>query len=61
MHKTLSFFALDEPDITVEVGDRGLYQGREAIEILSGEQYGSAALVDNLLFAFGISCIWLFE
>lgn len=34
MHKTLSFFALDEPDVLVEVGDRGIYRGNAQIETL---------------------------
>jgi hypothetical protein len=52
MHKTLSFFALDEPDVCVEVGDRGVYRGRAALETLFKAQFGSAALKGNLLFAF---------
>jgi hypothetical protein len=52
MHKTLSFFALDEPDVCVEVGDRGVYRGRAALETLFQAQFGSAALKGNLLFAF---------
>ncbi|KAJ5661089.1 uncharacterized protein N7484_000461 [Penicillium longicatenatum] len=52
MHKTLSFFALDEPDVSVEVGDRGVYRGRAALQTLFAEQFGSAALKGNLLFAF---------
>lgn len=52
MHKTPSFFALDEPDVSVEVGDRGLYRGREALMTLFEEQFGSASLKGNLLFPF---------
>jgi hypothetical protein len=52
MHKTTSFFALDEPDVCVEVGDRGLYRGRAALETLFKEQFGAAALKGNLLFPF---------
>jgi hypothetical protein len=52
MHKTLSFFALDEPDVSVEVGDRGLYRGKAALQTLFEEQFGSAALKGNLLFPF---------
>ncbi|KAL3447699.1 hypothetical protein BJX65DRAFT_307760 [Aspergillus insuetus] len=52
MPKTLSFFALDEPDVSVEVGDRGLYRGRAALETLFQDQFGSAALKGNLLFPF---------
>lgn len=52
MHKTLSFFALNEPDVSVEVGDRGVYRGRAALETLFKEQYGAAALKGNLLFPF---------
>lgn len=52
MHKTLHFFALDEPDVSVEVGDRGLYRGKEALTTLFAEQFGSAALKGNLLFPF---------
>lgn len=52
MHNTLSFFALDEPDVSVEVGDRGLYRGKAALQTLFQEQFGSAALKGNLLFPF---------
>lgn len=52
MHKTLSFFALDEPKVSVEVGDRGVYVGKAALETLFKQQFGSAALKGNLLFPF---------
>ena len=52
MHKTLYFFALDEPDVSVEVGDRGLYRGKDALQTLFQEQFGAAALKGNLLFPF---------
>lgn len=52
MAKTLSFFALDEPNVSVEVGDRGVYVGRAAIETLFKDQYGSASVKGNLLFPF---------
>lgn len=52
MHKTLYFFALDEPDVSVEVGDRGVYRGANALKTLFQEQFGSAALKGNLLFPF---------
>lgn len=51
MSKTLSFFALDEPNVSMEVGDRGLYQGRQQLEILFQEQYAAAQHEGNLLFA----------
>jgi hypothetical protein len=52
MHKTISFFALDEPDVSIEVGDRGLYRGKAAITTLFQDQFGAAALKGNLLFPF---------
>ncbi|EME82083.1 uncharacterized protein MYCFIDRAFT_175638 [Pseudocercospora fijiensis CIRAD86] len=52
MHNTLSFFALDEPDVSVEVGDRGVYRGKVAITTLFQDQFGSATLKGNLLFPF---------
>ncbi|KAM0753423.1 hypothetical protein T439DRAFT_353227 [Meredithblackwellia eburnea MCA 4105] len=52
MHRTLSFFALDEPDVSVEVGDRGLYRGRKALETLFQDQFGAVALKGNMLFPF---------
>ncbi|KAI5480257.1 hypothetical protein MNV49_001216 [Pseudohyphozyma bogoriensis] len=52
MSKTISFFALDEPTVSVEVGDRGVYVGRKAIETLFQDQYGAAAWKGNLLFPF---------
>lgn len=50
--KTLSFFALDEPDVSVEVGRRGLYRGKEALKTLLNKQFGAAQLRGNLLFPF---------
>lgn len=49
MHKSISFFALDEPDVSFEVGDRGVYTGKEALTTLFADQYGSAVLKGNLL------------
>ncbi|KXS99988.1 hypothetical protein AC578_809 [Pseudocercospora eumusae] len=52
MRNTISFFALDEPDVSVEIGDRGVYRGRAAITTLFQDQFGSATLKGNLLFPF---------
>lgn len=52
MHNTLSFFALDEPWVPVEVGDRGLYRGKAALTTLFEAQFGSAALKGNLISPF---------
>jgi hypothetical protein len=38
--------------VPVEVGDRGLYRGKAALQIRYQEQFGSAALRGNLLFPF---------
>lgn len=52
MGRTLSFFALDEPNVSVEVGDRGVYVGRKALETLFQAQFGAAELKGNMLFPF---------
>jgi hypothetical protein len=52
MAKSIEFLALDEPDVSVEVGDRGVYKGPEAITTLYKDQYGSAALKGNLLVQY---------
>lgn len=52
MGRTLSFFALDEPNVSVEVGDRGVYVGRKALETLFQAQFGAAELQGNMLFPF---------
>jgi len=52
MARTLSFFALEEPNVSVEVGDRGVYVGRKALETLFQAQFGAAELKGNMLFPF---------
>ncbi|KXT11914.1 hypothetical protein AC579_8583 [Pseudocercospora musae] len=52
IRNTVNFFALDEPDVSVEIGDRGVYRGRAAITTLFQDQFGSATLKGNLLFPF---------
>lgn len=49
MPNSIYFFALDEPDVSFEVGDRGVFKGRDAITSLFVKQYGSAVLKGNLL------------
>ena len=51
MHRALAFYALDMPDVSVEVGDRGVYVGREALEILFGTQF-TMSLPGNLLIHY---------
>jgi hypothetical protein len=48
----VSFFALDEPDVWVEIGDRGRYVGKEAVEFLFTKQYAGVPLEGNLLMPF---------
>ncbi|KAJ5657125.1 uncharacterized protein N7484_000774 [Penicillium longicatenatum] len=45
----IHFFALDEPDVSFEVGDRGIFKGKDAITSLFVSQYGAAVLKGNLL------------
>lgn len=49
MHNSIHFFALDEPDVSFEVGDRGVFKGKDAITSLFVSQYGAAVLKGNLL------------
>lgn len=52
MSKTLTFYALDEEDVSAEIGDRGLYKGPEALRTLFKDQFGKADLKGNFLFPF---------
>lgn len=52
MHRSINYFALDEPDVSFEVGDRGVYTGAAALKTLYADQYGSAPLKGNLLIQY---------
>jgi hypothetical protein len=43
------FYALDEPDVSVEVGDRGVYVGPEAVKTLFGRTFSNPVLEGVLL------------
>jgi hypothetical protein len=48
MHRALDFYALDRPDVSVEIADRGVYVGAEALRKLFGTQF-AMSLNGNLL------------
>jgi hypothetical protein len=48
MNRALNFYALDRPDVSVEIGDRGLYVGEAALRKLFSAQF-SMSLAGNLL------------
>ncbi|OCL04569.1 hypothetical protein AOQ84DRAFT_225835 [Glonium stellatum] len=49
MHRSIQYFALDEPDVSFEIGDRGAYKGAEVLQTLFRDQFGAAVLKGNLL------------
>lgn len=52
MHRSVQYFALDEPDVSFEIGDRGVYKGAGALQTLFRDQFGAAVLKGNLLIQF---------
>ncbi|KIV81107.1 hypothetical protein PV11_08554 [Exophiala sideris] len=52
MHRSINYFALDESDVSFEIGDRGVYTGAKALQTLYANQYGSAPLQGNLLVQY---------
>lgn len=48
MHRALDFYALDRPDVSVEIADRGVYVGAQALTKLFGAQF-AMDLKGNLL------------
>ncbi|KAK4948181.1 hypothetical protein LTR10_013236 [Elasticomyces elasticus] len=52
MHRSINYFALDESDVSFEVGDRGVCTGAKALQTLYANQYGSAPLEGNLLVQY---------
>ena len=51
MHDHVELFALEMPDVSVEVGDRGVYVGADALRTLFGQQF-AMALEGNLLIHY---------
>ena len=51
LHDHVELFAMERDDISVEVGDRGLYVGPEAVRTLFGRQF-KMALEGNLLIHY---------
>jgi len=51
MHDHVELFAMERPDVSVEVGDRGVYVGPEAVRTLFGKQF-AMALEGNLLIHY---------
>ncbi len=39
MHRALDYYALDRPDVSVEIADRGVYVGAAALQKLFGAQF----------------------
>ncbi len=48
MHRALDFYALDRPDVSVEIAERGVYVGAAALRKLFGAQF-AMSLKGNLL------------
>lgn len=46
------FYALDEPDVSVEVGDRGVFRGAEAVKTLFGKTFSNPVLEGVLLIHY---------
>ena len=51
MHRALDFYALDRPDVSVEIADRGVYVGAETLRKLFGAQF-AMSLKGNLLIHY---------
>lgn len=51
MHDHVELFAMERADVSVEVGDRGLYVGPEAVRTLFGRQF-KMSLEGNLLIHY---------
>jgi SnoaL-like domain len=51
MSRALDFYALDRPDVSVEIGDRGVYMGEAALRKLFSAQF-TMSLAGNLLIHY---------
>jgi hypothetical protein len=51
MHRALDFYALDRPDVSVEIGDRGVYVGEAALRKLFSAQF-AMSLKGNMLIHY---------
>jgi hypothetical protein len=51
MHRAVDFYALERPDVSVEIADRGVFVGGEAIRKLFGAQF-AMSLKGNLLIHY---------
>ena len=51
MHQALDFYALDRPDVSVEIGDRGVYVGEAALRQLFCTQF-TMSLKGNMLIHY---------
>jgi hypothetical protein len=51
MHRALEFYALERPDVSVEIGDRGVYVGEAALRKLFSAQFAMTP-VGNLLIHY---------
>jgi hypothetical protein len=49
LDRQAAFYALDEPDVSVEVGDRGVFRGPEAVKQLFGATFSNPILEGILL------------
>ena len=45
----LDFYALDQPDVSVEIADRGVFIGPEAVEVFFNKFSRMSQVVGNLL------------
>ena len=51
MHRAVDFYALERPDVSVEIADRGVFVGGDAIRKLFGAQF-AMSLKGNLLIHY---------
>ena len=52
MHKTPQFYAFSQPDVSVEIGDRGVFVGEKSIRMLYEQLFQVKNLEGNMLIHF---------
>jgi hypothetical protein len=52
VHRALDFYALDQPDVSVEIADRGVFIGPEAVKLFFAELSPMSQVVGNLLIHY---------
>lgn len=52
LHRALDFYALDQPDVSVEIADRGVFIGPEAVELFFNKFSRMSQVEGNLLLHY---------